>query len=64
MSEFVQKKRGRPRKEVARRNRVQCKMTDEEYEMLHYLCEKNDKTITAVLLDSVKISYNLEKFKK
>ena len=64
MNEFEQRKRGRPKKENARHNRIQCKMTDEEYEMLHYLCERNNKSITAVLLDSVKISYNLEKFKK
>ena len=63
MEEIV-RKRGRPRKESSRKNRVQCKMTDDEYEMLRYLCDSQGKTMTDVLLGGVRTSYNLAKYKE
>ena len=62
MDEII-RKRGRPPKESSRKNRVQCKMTDEEYEMLRYVCERQGKTMTDVLLGGVRASYNLAKYK-
>lgn len=61
--ENVKKKRGRPRKEGARRNRVSFRMTDDELEMFKYVCEARNKSTTEVLLDSIKTSYNLEKYR-
>ena len=57
------RKRGRPPKASSRKNRVQCKMTDDEFEMLRYLCESQKKTMTDVILGGLKTSYNLAKFK-
>lgn len=61
----VKRKRGRPPKnEGTRHHRVQCKMTDEELKMLQYLCEVDGKNMTAALLDSIKMSYNLAKYRE
>lgn len=65
IGETEKRKRGRPKVGIGtRHNRVQCKMTDEELEMLQYLCEVDGKTMTAALLDSVRMSYNLAKYRE
>lgn len=64
MDEENKRKRGRPKKEGGRRNRVQFKMTDKELEMLRYTCDSQNKTITEVILDGVKTTYNLAKYRE
>ena len=64
MNEVEKRKRGRPKKGGTRHNRIQCKMTDDELRMLRYLCETKDKTVTDVVLDSIKMSFNLEKYRE
>ena len=61
MSESEKRKRGRPKKDGARNNRVQFKMTDDELEMFQYICESEGSNMTNTFLDAIKVKYNLIK---
>jgi len=61
MSETDKKRRGRPEKDGARRNRVQIKMSDEELKMVQYVCENEENNMTNTILDAIRIKYNLLK---
>ena len=64
MDEDDKKRRGRPRKDDVRKNRVQIKMTDEELEMFRYVYETEGNTMTNAILDAIRIKYNRLKYSK
>ena len=64
MDEDDKKRRGRPRKDGVRKNRVQIKMNDEELEMFRYVYETEGNTMTNAILDAIRVKYNLLKYSK
>ena len=64
MRENEKRKRGRPRKDGARRNRVQIKMSDEELEMFQYVCNEEGENMTNAFLNAIKMKYELLKYRK
>lgn len=55
------RKRGRPAKVVARRRRLDIRMSDDEYDMLLYLSSIKGKTLTDILIDGLRIQYEVGK---
>ena len=52
------RKRGRPLKPTARRNRIDIRMNDDEYRMLAELSEMYDKCRNDILTDSLRTHYD------
>ena len=64
MRESEKRKRGRPIKDGARRNRVQIKMSDEELEMFKFVCNEEGENMTNAFLGAIKMKYDLLKYRK
>ena len=61
--EVLTKKRGRPVKDGSKRCRQQIRMTDEQSDMLDYICDMTGKTKTEVLLEGLRMQHNMVKFR-
>lgn len=55
------KKRGRPTKECSKINRVTIRMGRNEKDMLEYLTKKTGISISDIVRNGIRMSYNLEK---
>ena len=56
------KKRGRPPTGESRLYQYRIRLSEDEAEMLEYLCDKEGKSKAEVLRKGLTIQYNLEKF--
>lgn len=62
-SEDIKKKRGRPPKEGAKKHRLDVRLTDEEKEMLIFICTKEGISISEAASRMIKSQYELTKFR-
>lgn len=57
----MSKKRGRPMKEYSKIDRVTIRMGGNEKDMLEYLTKKTGISISDIVRNGIRMSYNLEK---
>lgn len=56
-------KRGRPKKNDGKNYRIELRMDEKSKEMIEYLVDKTGKSISNIVRESIRMSYNLEKFR-
>lgn len=56
---MVGRKRGRPVIESGKTERITCRLTTEEMELLEYLCEKTGGSKTEIIVNALHIFKNL-----
>ncbi len=57
----MSKKRGRPPKENSKINIVTIRMSKNEKDMLEYLTKKTGVSVSNIVRNGIRMSYNLEK---
>lgn len=60
--EEEKRKRGRPKKGSSKSKSVCIRLSDEDFEMLEYICDKTGDSKTEAMLSALKTRYNLAKF--
>jgi hypothetical protein len=58
----MEKRRGRPIKDLAKNNVLIVRLSDDEREMIEYLASEDEMTKTDVIRKAVKAQYNIKKF--
>ena len=56
------KKRGRPASGESRAYQYRIRLSEDEAEMLEYLCDREGKTKADILIKGLMIQYNIGKF--
>lgn len=57
----MSKKRGRPTKEYSKIDRVTIRIGKNEKDMLTYLTKKTGISVSDIVINGIRMSYNLEK---
>lgn len=56
------RKRGRPRSEKPKGKQTNIRLSDEEQDMLSFMCYKTGKSQTDIIREALKMKYNLVKY--
>ena len=62
VSEEIKRKRGRPREDFVRSERLNIRVTPDELDMLEAMCAKKGETKTNIIMSALRTQYNLFKF--
>lgn len=57
------KKRGRPKKENVKNKRLNIRLSEDEYERLESVMSRTGESATKIMLEGLRMYYNLTKYK-